>query len=69
MGANLPIALAPGMGMNAYFTYVRSTYCLSSFHSDSRLFLSDTRSVLLFLLTQSVVGFRGTGDVAFDGTY
>jgi AGZA family xanthine/uracil permease-like MFS transporter len=33
--ANLPIALAPGMGMNAYFTY-------------------------------SVVGFRGTSDIAFD---
>ncbi|KAG7351012.1 xanthine/uracil permease family protein [Nitzschia inconspicua] len=33
--ANLPIALAPGMGMNAYFTY-------------------------------SVVGFRGTGTVAWD---
>ena len=35
LGANLPIALAPGMGMNAYFTY-------------------------------SVVGFRGTDDIAFD---
>eukprot|EP00536_Pseudo-nitzschia_multiseries_P016498 jgi/Psemu1/221494/e_gw1.1130.9.1 len=33
--ANLPIALAPGMGMNAYFTY-------------------------------NVVGWRGTGGVAFD---
>jgi adenine/guanine/hypoxanthine permease len=33
--ANLPIALAPGMGMNAYFTY-------------------------------SVVGFRGTGNVAWN---
>mmetsp|Transcript_23842 Transcript_23842/g.56168 ORF Transcript_23842/g.56168 Transcript_23842/m.56168 type:complete len:542 (-) Transcript_23842:186-1811(-) len=33
--ANLPIALAPGMGMNAYFTY-------------------------------TVVGWRGTGGVAFD---
>lgn len=33
--ANMPVALAPGMGMNAYFTY-------------------------------SVVGWRGTGDVAFE---
>ncbi len=33
--ANLPVALAPGMGMNAYFTY-------------------------------NVVGWRGTGGVAFD---
>lgn len=47
MGANLPIALAPGMGMNAYFTYVRSNYYLSRFHGNSRLFLSDTRSVLI----------------------
>ena len=35
VGANLPFALAPGMGLNAYFTY-------------------------------TVVGFRGSGPVAFE---
>ena len=55
VGANLPFALAPGMGLNAYFT------CHASRSHPSPLMPSPAA-----LTRYTVVGFRGSGPHSFE---
>ena len=66
VGANLPFALAPGMGLNAYFTCHASRSHPSPLPSPLTPHPSPLTPSPAALTRYTVVGFRGSGPHSFE---
>ena len=66
VGANLPFALAPGMGLNAYFTCHASRCYPSPLPSPLTPHPSPLTPSPAALTRYTVVGFRGSGPHSFE---